>query len=71
METLIGKRKQSFMFTFSLTTYYTYICQLFAHVESVTCDNLDIICFFFSFFFLFLYLFFSSLLPINLVNKVD
>jgi len=40
--------------------------------ECVTCGNLDIICFFsFLSSFYLLYLFFSCLLPINLVNKVD
>ena len=40
--------------------------------ECVTCGNLDIICFFSFLFSLYLlYLFFSCLLPISLVDKVD
>jgi len=52
METLIAKRKQRFMAKYVQSD--NILCQLFPHVESVTCGNLNIICFFFSFFFVFI-----------------
>jgi len=68
METLIAKRKQRFMAKYIQSDNVLY--QLFAHVESVYCVTCGIICFFL-FSLCSLYLFFSCLLPINLVNKVD
>ena len=52
METLIAKRKQRFMAKYVQSD--NVLCQLFAHVECVTCGNLDI-------FFLCIYCIYSFL----------
>ena len=75
METLISKRKQMFMAKYVQSDnvlYYYVNCSLMLRMCNVWLFRHYLFLFFSFLFSLYLlYLFFSCLLPINLVNKVD